>query len=102
PVLRGKWVLTEMLGAPPPPPPPQVKVLPPDDKPNKEGLTFRKQLELHRTKAECASCHARMDPIGFGLENFDPTGKWRDQIANQPVDASGVLTSGEKFNGAAE
>jgi hypothetical protein len=101
PVLRGKWVLTELLGAPPPPPPPQVRVLPPEDKP-KDGKSFRAQLEAHRAKPECSSCHARMDPIGFGLENFDPTGHWRTEIAGQPVDASGVLTSGEKFNGAAE
>lgn len=101
PVLRGKWVLTEMLGAPPPPPPPQVKVLPPDEK-AKNGQTFRQSLEEHRKKTECAGCHARMDPIGFGLENFDPIGRWRTEIAGVPVDASGVLTSGEKFNGAVE
>ncbi len=101
PVLRGKWVLAELLGTPPPPPPPQVAVLPPDDKP-KNGVTFRQSLELHRKKAECASCHSRMDPIGFGLENFDPVGRWRTNIADQPVDASGILTTGEKFTGAAE
>ena len=102
PVLRGKWVLTELLGAPPPPPPANVGVLPPDDKPSKEGATFRQRLELHRKKAECASCHGRMDPIGFGLENFDAIGRWRTEIAGKPVDASGVLTTGEKVNGAIE
>ena len=101
PVLRGKWVLDELLGTPPPPPPPNVGVLPPDDFP-KDGLSFRQRLEEHRKKAECASCHKRMDPIGFGLENYDSTGEWRTQIANAPVDASGVLVNGEKFNGAAE
>ncbi len=101
PVLRGKWVLSEMLGAPPPPPPANVKVLPPDDK-EKDGKSFRERLELHRKKPECAGCHARMDPIGFGLENFDPTGKFRAENSGVKVDASGVLTTGEKFTGPAE
>jgi hypothetical protein len=102
PVLRGKWVLAEVLGAPPPPPPPVVAILPPDDAPTKEGLTFRQQLEKHREKPECAGCHARMDPIGFGLENYDATGRWRTEIGGKPVDASGALATGEKFNGPAE
>jgi mono/diheme cytochrome c family protein len=102
PVLRGKWVLEEILGTPPPPPPPSVATLSQDDKPNKEGLTFRQRLEQHRSKPECASCHSRMDPLGFGLENFDVTGKWRVKIADAPVDSSGVLTSGEKFSGPIE
>ena len=101
PVLRGKWVLTEMLGTPPPPPPPQVKVLPREDD-VKNGLSFRKRLEAHRAKPECAGCHARMDPIGFGLENFDAVGRWRTEISGQKVDATGVLTSGEKFDGPIE
>jgi hypothetical protein len=101
PVLRGKWVLSEVLGSPPPPPPANVKVLPPDDK-AVEGKSFRERLELHRKKPECAGCHARMDPIGFGLENFDPTGKFRTESAGIKVDASGVLTTGEKFTGPAE
>jgi hypothetical protein len=101
PVLRGKWVLEEILGAPPPPPPPMVKSLPQDDKP-KEGLTFRQQLEKHRTDPNCASCHKRMDPLGFGLENFDAIGRWRTEIGGQPVDASGVMVTGEEFKGPAE
>ena len=101
PVLRGKWVLSEVLGSPPPPPPANVKVLPTDDK-AVEGKSFRERLELHRKKPECAGCHARMDPIGFGLENFDPTGKFRTESGGIKVDASGVLTSGEKFTGPAE
>jgi len=101
PVLRGKWVLEEILGTPPPPPPPQAGVLPQDDAP-KDGLTFRQRMEKHREKPECANCHARMDPIGFGLENFDPTGKWRTEISKTPVDASGVMATGEKFNGPKE
>lgn len=101
PVLRGKWILSEMLGSPPPPPPPVVATLSQDDKP-KDGLTFRQRLEEHRKKPECASCHNRMDPLGFGLENFDAVGKWRDEIGEQKVDASGVLASGEKFVGPVE
>jgi hypothetical protein len=101
PVLRGKWVLDEILGAPTPPPPANVGLLPPDDRP-KDGLTFRQRMEAHRVKPECAMCHKRMDPIGFGLENFDAIGRWRTEIQKQKVDASGQLASGEKFNGAIE
>jgi mono/diheme cytochrome c family protein len=102
PVLRGKWVLEEILGSPAPPPPPVVATLSQDDRPNKEGLTFRQRLEEHRKKPECAGCHSRMDPLGFGLENFDPIGRWRTAIGGSPVDASGVLVSGEKFAGPSE
>jgi len=98
PVLRGKWVLEELLGTPPPPPPAMVKSLPTDDR-IRNGLTFRERLEQHRKKSECASCHARLDPIGFGLENFDVLGRWRDQIQQKPVDASGKLATGEEFVG---
>src|SRR5438045_2584995 len=101
PVLRGRWVLDAVLGAPPPPPPADVPELPKDDA-AKDGLTFRQRLEQHRTRAECAACHSRMDPIGFGLENFDPVGRWRTTQAGQPVDSAGVLTNGEKFAGPAE
>ncbi|HLK60817.1 MAG TPA: DUF1592 domain-containing protein [Chthonomonadaceae bacterium] len=101
PVLRGKWVLEEVLGSPVPPPPPVVATLSQDDQP-KEGLTFRQRLEKHREKPQCASCHNRMDPLGFGLENFDVTGRWRTEIGGAPVDASGVLTTGEKFSGPIE
>ena len=98
PVLRGKWVLEELLGTPPPPPPAMVKSLPADDR-IRNGLTFRQRLEQHRTKAECASCHARLDPLGFGLENFDVLGRWREQVQQKPVDASGKLATGEQFVG---
>jgi hypothetical protein len=101
PVLRGKWVLETVIGAPPPPPPPDVPTLPEDDAPA-AGLTFRQRLEKHRSDANCASCHNRMDPIGFGLENFDPIGRWRTTVANEPVDAVGQLTTGETFKGPAE
>jgi hypothetical protein len=98
PVLRGKWVLEELLGTPPPPPPPLVKSLPQDDA-AVGGLTLRQQLEKHREQPECAACHQRMDPLGFGLENFDPIGRWRDKIGEHAVDASGVLPGGQKFDG---
>ncbi|MCW3094825.1 MAG: Protein of unknown function (DUF1587)/Protein of unknown function (DUF1592)/Protein of unknown [Chthonomonadaceae bacterium] len=101
PVLRGKWVLEQILGSPTPPPPPNVGTLPADDAP-RQGLTFRHRLEEHRKNPTCASCHNRMDPIGFGLENFDAVGRWRTVAAGAPVDASGVLTTGEKFNGPGE
>ncbi len=98
PVLRGKWVLEELLGTPPPPPPAMVKALPTDDR-IRNGLTFRQRLEQHRKRADCATCHSRLDPLGFGLENFDVLGRWRDQVQQKPVDASGRLTTGEEFVG---
>lgn len=101
PVLRGRWVLDELLGTPPPPPPPDVKVLPPDDRP-KNGATFRQRLEKHRRDAGCASCHAKLDPLGFGLETFDPVGRPREAIGGGELDASGVLTTGEAFRGPVE
>ncbi len=101
PVLRGKWVLEELLGTPPPPPPPSVKALPADDR-VREGMTFRQRLEQHRKKETCAACHARLDPLGFGLENYDVLGRWRDEIGGEPVDARGELTTGETFVGPSE
>jgi hypothetical protein len=101
PVLRGKWILEEILGTPPPPPPPLIKSLPPDDRP-RDGLTFRQRLERHREDPNCASCHQRMDPLGFGLESFDAIGRWRTEISGQAVDAAGELSTGEKFEGPAE
>ncbi len=101
PVLRGKWILGELLGTPPPPPPPVVAILGTSDAPE-NGQTFRQRLEFHRANPACASCHTRMDPLGFGLENFDATGRWRDEIGGKPVDAAGQLTSGDKFTGPAE
>ncbi|MBK5291715.1 MAG: DUF1592 domain-containing protein [Acidobacteriia bacterium] len=102
PVLRGAWVLDTLLGTPVPPPPPDV---PPLEKASKSetGLTMRQILGRHREDPSCATCHNLMDPIGYGLENFDWMGRWRDSEANgAPVDATGVLPSGEKFNGPVE
>jgi uncharacterized protein DUF1588/uncharacterized protein DUF1585 len=98
-VLRGKWLLTNVLGTPPPPPPPDVPAL--KDKNEKGGLTsVRARLETHRANPACASCHAQMDPLGFALENFDATGRWRTAAeGGEPVDASAALTDGTKFEG---
>jgi hypothetical protein len=101
PVLRGKWIMEEILGTPPPPPPQMIKSLPTSDK-GRNGLTFRQQLEVHRSKPECASCHKTMDQLGFGLENFSPVGSWRTTAGNNPVDASGELPDGTKFTGPVE
>ena len=99
PVKRGKWILENILGTPPPPPAPDVPELPPT--PQLKG-TLRQQMEQHRENPTCAACHARLDPLGFGLENFDGIGTWRDQDNKQKVDASGVLPDGSKFTGPAE
>jgi hypothetical protein len=101
PVLRGRWILEELLGAEVPPPPPDVPVLN-EKKKNANTLTFRQQLEKHRAKAECALCHNRMDPLGYGLENFDPLGRWRSAQGGQPIDSVGVMPTGEKFSGPVE
>jgi mono/diheme cytochrome c family protein len=102
PVKRGKWVLENLLGATIPPPPPGVQELK-DDKPGAELTgTLRQRMEQHRTNASCAACHQRMDPLGFGLENFDAVGAWRTVDGKEPVDASGVLPGGQSFNGPAE
>lgn len=102
PVLRGKWVLEQLLSAPPPPPPPNVGQLPDDDRAIKGDLTFRQRLEQHRAKPACAGCHARMDPLGFGLENFDAIGRWRGDENGKPLDASGLMPDGTRFTGPAE
>ena len=93
PVLRGKWLLEEVFGTPPPPPPPLVATLSPNDE-KREGLTFRQRLEKHRKDPNCAACHARLDPLGFALENFDPVGRWRTEVSGEVVDASGELSGG--------
>jgi mono/diheme cytochrome c family protein len=99
PVLRGAWVLDTLLGTPVPPPPPDVPPLQQATK-NEKGLTMRQILARHREDASCATCHNVMDPIGFGLENFDWMGRWREVESNgAPVDATGVMPSGEKFEG---
>lgn len=102
PVKRGKWILETILGTTPPPPPPDAGELPADDK-SSEGLSFRKQLEIHRSKAKCSGCHAQIDPLGFGLENYDAIGRWRSQdIHGKPVDTQAVLPDGTKFSSPSE
>ncbi len=100
PVLRGRWVLEEILGGKVPPPPPGVPAL--EESVVEKVTTLRERLELHRENAECASCHNRMDPLGFGLENYDALGRWRDSDNDIPIDSSGKLPSGEEFNGPEE
>jgi mono/diheme cytochrome c family protein len=105
PVMRGKWVLETLLNTPPPPAPPDVPALPgDDDNANRFSAigTLRQRLSVHRENPLCASCHARMDPLGFGLENFDAIGGYRELDNKVPVDASGVLVTGETFNGPIE
>jgi hypothetical protein len=98
PTIRGKWLLENILAAPMPPPLPNVPAL---ESSNKEGkpLPVREMLALHRANAVCASCHARMDPMGLSLENFDAIGQWRTTDAGSAIDASGVLLDGTKVNG---
>jgi hypothetical protein len=100
PVLRGRWVLDNLLDAPPPEPPADV----PNLKESEIGTTasMREQLELHRKDPTCASCHRRMDPLGFGLENFDAVGAWRTMDGKFPIDATGTLPDGRTFNGPEE
>jgi hypothetical protein len=101
PVIRGKWILEQILGTPPPPPPPDVPPLGEQHAIN-QTASLRQRLEQHRSRAECSGCHAKMDPLGFALENFDATGAWRDLDGKLPIDASGELTNGAKFNGPRE
>ncbi len=99
-VLRGKWVLDNLLNMPPPPPPPNVPDL--DQTQLGSDATLRQRMEVHRANAVCATCHSKMDPIGFGLENFDAVGNWRDKDGKAPIDASGRLPDGRTFNGPVE
>jgi mono/diheme cytochrome c family protein len=100
PVLRGKWILDNLLDSPPPEPPADVPNL--DEETIGTSASMREQLEEHRKNPTCASCHRRMDPLGFGLENFDATGAWRDRDGNFEIDASGSLPDGRVFSGPEE
>src|SRR3954466_9028986 len=100
PVLRGRWVLDNLLDAPPPEPPADVPNL--KDSEIGTSATMREQLEMHRKDPTCASCHRRMDPLGFGLENFDAVGAWRTVDGKFPIDATGTLPDGRSFNGPEE
>jgi hypothetical protein len=98
PVLRGKWLLDNILGSPPPPPPPNVPDLK-ETGADGRRVSMRDRMELHRKNPVCASCHVRMDPLGFALENFDAVGKWRTNSDGAPIDSSGVLPDGSQFTG---
>jgi hypothetical protein len=100
PVLRGKWILDNLLNAPPPVPPPDVPNL--DEAAIGTAASMRAQLEAHRKDPTCAACHRRMDPLGFGLENFDAVGAWRTMDGKFPIDASGYLPDGDEFVGPEE
>jgi len=101
PVLRGKWVLENILAAPPPPPPPNVPALNTANEATGKLLTMREAMALHRAHEPCAGCHARMDPIGFAMDEFDAIGQWRDNDNGSPIDVSGVLPGGSSFKGVA-
>jgi hypothetical protein len=100
PVLRGKWVLENFLNDPPPPPPPGVPNL--NESEIGTSASLRQQLEQHRANPACATCHTRMDPLGFGLENYDAIGHWRKEDGKFPVDSAGVLPGGKSFHGPLE
>jgi hypothetical protein len=99
PVKRGRWILEQILGTPPPPPPPNVPEL--EEKGELRG-SLRERMEQHRKNASCASCHARMDPIGFAFENYDALGKFRTKDGGFPIDTSGTLPGGQSFKGPRE
>jgi hypothetical protein len=98
PVVRGKWILENILGSPPPPPLPNVPALKENEK-GQKPRTMREQMAEHRANPVCASCHKLMDPIGFALENFDAVGAWRSRDAGVPIDASGELADGTRVDG---
>jgi hypothetical protein len=97
PVLRGKWILESILNAPPPPPPPNVPTL--DETASTTAKSLRETFEKHRANVACASCHSRLDPLGFSLENFDAVGKYRSKEGDSPIDATGNLPDGTVIDG---
>jgi hypothetical protein len=99
-VIRGKYILQNILNSPPPPPPPDVPAL--DEGSVGKSASLRQQMEKHRADPACASCHSKMDPLGFGLENYDGIGKWRTQDGQFAVDATGTLPNGKTFSNPAE
>jgi len=103
PTIRGKWVLTDLLGTPPPPPPPNVSQFSEEVRRNRR-LSSRERLQMHSENPRCAACHSKIDPLGFGLENYDYFGQWRTHTrrGRQAIDASGTLPDGTTFNGPKE
>jgi len=102
PVVRGKYMLENIVGAPPPPPPANVPPLADAGKGAQVTASMRERMGIHRSNPVCASCHTRIDPLGFAFENFDGIGKWRTREGNTPVDATGVFPDGTKFDGPAD
>ena len=102
PVKRGKWILENLFASPPPPPPPNVPELAVENKEKPLTGTLRQQMEQHRSDPSCAACHQLMDPLGFGLENYNAVGAWRTDDGLHPVDPSGELPDGRSFKGPAE
>jgi hypothetical protein len=100
-VKRGKWVLETILGTPPPPPLPDAGELKDETEADRK-LSLRERLEKHRADPSCAACHRRMDPIGFGFENYDGIGAWRDREEGRPIDAAATLPDGSSFRGPVE
>jgi len=98
PVIRGKWILENLLGSPPPAPPPDVPPL--EEKPTATAKSVRERIEQHRANPTCAGCHKIMDPIGLSLENFDAIGRWRSDDEGVKIDASGQLVDGTPIDGA--
>jgi hypothetical protein len=98
PVVRGKWILENIMGVAAPLPPPNVPPLK-DSKALDRPMTMRQRMEAHRANPVCASCHKAMDPLGFALENFDATGAWRARDSRVPIDASGVFVDGSAIDG---
>jgi hypothetical protein len=101
PVKRGKWIMENILGTPPPEPPANVPMLE-ETQEAAPDASLRQQMVMHRENPVCASCHIQMDELGFGFENFDAIGRWRDRDGRKPIDAAGQLPSGERFSGPAE
>ena len=99
PVSRGKWILEQILDTPPPPPPADVELLSEDEQSVQAG-SMRQRFEQHRAKPECATCHEKMDPIGFAFEHYNAIGAWRDMDGKFPIDSTGELPTGEKIDGA--
>ena len=97
PVVRGRWILADLLGTPPPPPPPNVSEL--SERVARRSLTMRQKLEVHRDNPNCYACHSQIDPLGFGLENFDWFGRWKSTSRGKAIDASGQLPDGSTFKG---
>jgi len=102
PTMRGKWILEVVFGTPPPPPPANVSQIKEEPGKKKDAQTFREKLAQHAQDPSCTSCHRKMDPLGFALDNFNAVGRWRDKQGELPLDVTGELPSGEKLNGIAD